>query len=69
MNMKVELYVHSSASDGHLHPGAMVHLAVEKELSVFKQGKGSIQFPLDKPIPKALVMRMIKYRKNLILKE
>lgn len=25
--------------------------AFKKELSVYKQGKGSIQFPLDKPIP------------------
>jgi hypothetical protein len=35
-------------------------------LSVFKQGKDSIQFPLDKPIPKALVVKMVKYRKKLI---
>ena len=27
------------------------HSAFEKELSKYKQGKGSVQFPLDQPIP------------------
>jgi len=34
-----------------------------------KQGKGSIQFLLNQPIPKALVVKMAKYRKELILKD
>jgi uncharacterized protein YdhG (YjbR/CyaY superfamily) len=55
------------------HVGMYPHLTViekfKKELSVFKQGKGSIQFPLNKPIPKALVVKMVKYRKILISKE
>ena len=38
----------------------------EKELSAFKQGKGSIQFPLSEPIPRALVVKMVKYTKKLI---
>lgn len=32
------------------------------ELKGYKQGKGSVQFPLDKPLPKELVIRMVKYR-------
>ncbi|MBK8368904.1 MAG: DUF1801 domain-containing protein [Bacteroidetes bacterium] len=31
--------------------------AFQKELSVYKQGKGSIQFPLDKPIPLTLIKK------------
>jgi len=46
------------------HPTAIEKFA--KELSVYKQGKGSVQFPLDKPIPKALIVKMVKYRKKLI---
>ncbi len=41
----------------------------EKELSQFKQGKGSIQFPLDKQIPTELIVKMVKYRKKLIENE
>jgi len=36
--------------------------AFQKELSVYKQGKGSIQFPLDKPLPLALIKKIVKYR-------
>ncbi len=34
----------------------------KKELSVYKQGRGSVQFPLDKPIPYALIARIVKFR-------
>lgn len=34
----------------------------QKELSVYKQGKGSIQFPLDKPLPLTLIKKMVKFR-------
>lgn len=34
----------------------------KKELSVYKQGKGSIQFPLDEPIPYELIGRIVKFR-------
>jgi len=33
-----------------------------KELSKFKTGKGSVQFPLDKPLPKALIHKMVAFR-------
>lgn len=36
--------------------------AFQKELSAYKQGKGSIQFPLDQPIPFDLISRMVTYR-------
>ena len=36
--------------------------AFQKELSVYKQGKGSIQFPLDKPLPITLIKKIVKYR-------
>ena len=52
-----------------MYPHPTVIEKFETELSVFKQGKGSIQFPLDKPIPKALVVKMVKYRKKLISDE
>lgn len=36
--------------------------AFKKELSVYKQGKGSIQFPLDQPIPYNLIGKIVKFR-------
>ena len=36
----------------------------EKELSVYKQGKGSVQFPIDKPMPLKLIGKIVKYRMN-----
>ena len=38
------------------------HEAFKKELSVYKQGKGSVQFPLDKPLPLSLVTKIVKFR-------
>jgi uncharacterized protein YdhG (YjbR/CyaY superfamily) len=38
------------------------HKAFEKELSIYKQGKGSVQFPVDKPLPLSLISRIVKYR-------
>ena len=36
--------------------------AFKKELSKYKQGRGSVQFPLDKPIPYNLVKRIVAFR-------
>jgi len=36
--------------------------AFADKLAAYKFAKGSIQFPLNKPIPKALVIEMVKFR-------
>ncbi|MCB1138463.1 MAG: TIGR02206 family membrane protein [Leptospiraceae bacterium] len=46
------------------HPSAIEHF--KEELAGYKTGKGSVQFPLNQPIPEELVMRMVSYRKSLI---
>ena len=38
------------------------HSEFQDELSKYKQGKGSVQFPLDKPIPYKLIERIVKFR-------
>lgn len=40
------------------------HAAFKKELSAYKQGKGSIQFPHDQPLPLSLISKIVKYRVN-----
>ena len=46
------------------HPATMEKF--EEELKDYKKGKGSVQFPLDKPIPKDLIIKMVEYRLSLI---
>lgn len=38
------------------------HEQFSEELSHYKQGKGSVQFPLDGPMPYDLIERMVKFR-------
>ena len=38
------------------------HATFKKELSGYKQGKGSVQFPIDEPLPLALVTKIVKFR-------
>lgn len=38
------------------------HSEFSEALSTYKQGKGSVQFPLDQPIPYELVERIVKFR-------
>lgn len=38
------------------------HEAFAKALSKYKQGKGSVQFPLDEPMPYALIAEIVAFR-------
>ena len=49
-----------------LYPHPTTLEKFEPELTEYKRGKGSVQFPLDKSLPKDLIIRMITYRKELL---
>jgi uncharacterized protein YdhG (YjbR/CyaY superfamily) len=53
-----------AAFKSHLNfmPTPSVMKAFRKELAHYKTGKGSIQFPHDKPLPQALLRRMAALR-------
>ncbi len=38
------------------------HEAFEKELSIYKQGKGSVQFPINEPMPLDLIRKIVEFR-------
>ena len=40
-----------------------------EQLSEYKYAKGSVQFPLNKPIPKELDIQMVKYRLSQLVKK
>lgn len=56
--------VHFAAFKNHigLYPTPSGLEEFEKELSPYKQGKGSVQFPLDKPLPFDLIGKIVAYR-------
>jgi len=49
-----------------LYPHPTTMWKFYKELSEYVKGKGSVQFPVDKPLPKELIIKMIKYRFELL---
>ena len=49
------------------HPTTMEYFW--DQLEGYKKAKGSVQFPLSKPLPKDLIIQMVKYRKELIDKD
>jgi len=50
-----------------VYPAPRGEKEFKKELAAYKGGKGTVQFPLDKPVPYELISRLVKYRakKNL----
>lgn len=45
------------------------HEHFKNDLSAYKQGKGSVQFPLDQPLPEDLIRRIVLFRAGEIEKK
>lgn len=56
--------VHFAAFTNHIGFYALPsgNVAFQKELTPYKKGKGSIQFPIDKPLPLDLITKIVKFR-------
>ena len=56
--------VHFAAFNEHIgfYPTPTGTKTFQKELAVYRGGKGSVRFPLDKPIPFALISQIVKFR-------
>jgi uncharacterized protein YdhG (YjbR/CyaY superfamily) len=56
--------VHFAGFAHHIgfYPGARVAAEFEDAFSTYKSGKGSVQFPLDRPLPLDLVRRVVRFR-------
>ena len=59
-----KIIVWYAAFSGHcsLFPTASVISKFKDELKAYKIAKGTIQFPVDKPLPSALLKRIVKAR-------
>lgn len=56
--------VHFAAWKNHIgfYATPSGNAAFKKELSVYKGAKGSVQFPIDEPIPYTLIEKIVKFR-------
>jgi uncharacterized protein YdhG (YjbR/CyaY superfamily) len=56
--------VHFAAHKNHIgfYPTPSGIQAFSKELASYESAKGSVQFPIDKPLPFELISRIVKFR-------
>ncbi len=56
--------VHFAAFKNHVgfYPGANGISNFKEELSEYKGGKGSVQFPIGKPVPYELIRKIVRFR-------
>ncbi len=62
--LKGKNLVHYGGFKNHIgfYPAPSGIQVFAKELSAYKGAKGSVQFPLSEPLPKALIQRIVKFR-------
>ena len=63
--------VYYAAYKGHIgfYPTSSGIKAFKKDLSAYEGSKGTVRFPIDKPIPLNLVSKIVKYRVKENLKK
>ena len=56
--------VYFAGYDNHIgfYPTPSALEAFKKEIAVYKSSKGAVQFPLNEPLPLALITKMVKFR-------
>jgi len=63
--------VHFAGFKKHIgfYPTPSAIKTFRRELAGYESAKGSVQFPLDKPVPLALIRRMVEFRVNEVGQE
>ena len=63
---KKKVIVYYAANKHHIgfYPTPTPIIEFQKELLSYKTSKGAIQFPLNEPLPKELIQRIVKFRDN-----
>lgn len=61
--------VHFAAFKNHIgfYPTPVASEEFKEEFSIYKTGKGSVQFPYHQDIPLDLITRIVKFRKKEVL--
>ena len=68
MNKKYLVYFAGYKNHVSLYPAPIGNASFEKEITPYRSGKGTVQFPLDKPLPIDMIKRIVKYRMKENLK-
>jgi uncharacterized protein YdhG (YjbR/CyaY superfamily) len=61
LNKTYLLYFAGYKKHVSLYPAPSGNEAFEKEISVYRSGKGPVQFSLEKPLPLNLIAKIVKY--------
>lgn len=61
---KVLIYFAGFSKHVSVYPAPRTAPEFAEELAAYKGGKGTAQFPLDKPIPYELITRIVNFRAN-----
>ncbi len=63
--------VHFAGYANHVgfYPGAKAIEVFENEIKKYKFAKGSVQFPIDEPLPVALIKKIVTFRVNESVKK
>jgi uncharacterized protein YdhG (YjbR/CyaY superfamily) len=59
---KVVIYFAGFAKHVSVYPAPRAAKEFKAELSAYKGGKGTVQFPLDQAVPYGLITRIVKFR-------
>ncbi|HKY30517.1 MAG TPA: DUF1801 domain-containing protein [Pyrinomonadaceae bacterium] len=62
LNDRYLIYFAGFKNHVSIYPAPRGSAEFKQELSKYKGGKGTVQFPLDKPIPFDLITRIVKFR-------
>jgi len=69
INGRYVIYFAGYKNHVSVYPAPRENPGFKKELAVYKGGKGTVQFPLDKPLPLELITRITKFRLQVNKKE
>ena len=63
-NVHDHYLVYFAAYKNHIgfYPAPVNNEAFQKDFAIYKTGKGSVQFPLNKPMPMDLILKIIRFQ-------
>jgi uncharacterized protein YdhG (YjbR/CyaY superfamily) len=62
LNKRILVYFAGYKNHIGFYPGATGIEAFKNEISAYKWAKGTVQFPLDRPLPLELITKMINFK-------
>ena len=69
LNSRILVYFAAAKNHIGFYPTASPIVAFKKDLGSYETSKGTIKFPLDKPVPTKLVERIVKFKAQEILNQ